>query len=618
MAEREVIADLATALAQRRFPTVTVWNRLEGRPRAEDFDRALGAELGDPLWMLTRQWQVGELRGEDAGSPVSARVHMTTERLSGYGPGDAPLGPFPRDTPLEAQAERRPVPFAFGGQDAALDLRLALGRQWLRMLAAEVGDFRDDYRTRYPLTEPDPGRPEDAPVAAHAEAWQRVAAVAGRMMDGFAFYSHVRGGGDATDGIGVPGDRADDVRALAERLVNWFDDLLLQPAAGEPDAWDPAAFEYRFSLGSGTGADRRSYTAAEHRGGHLDWYSFDPAPPGGESSPAGAWDSDVPVTTRASFLPTAIGYEGMPDPRWWTFEDRRVDFGDVHAGTTEIGKLLVLEFGLIHAGDWFLVPHSVPAGVRAGVHGLAVTNTFGERFWIEPAGGRDGAGPDAWAMFANRARDGDRDSGLLVLPTVPGTLEGEPREQVTVLRDEMANMVWGVETTVWLPSGEPRPGQEAARETTAYHRRIVADLIGAGTLSPVQRERAAALRYQVMSSVPEHWIPFLAVRATGSQREIELQRGAMPRLVPGDPRGPVPVPPRTALLRAGLDRSPPEPYFVHEEAVPRAGRRAAQAFYRTRWYGGRVVTWLAATAGTGRDPGSSGLVFDTLDPVLPE
>ncbi|MGH8601918.1 MAG: hypothetical protein ACREXR_03805, partial [Gammaproteobacteria bacterium] len=56
------------------LPTVVMWNRLEGRPRRKDFDRALRAEVRDALWMLTKQWQVGEFRGDDAGSPVYARL----------------------------------------------------------------------------------------------------------------------------------------------------------------------------------------------------------------------------------------------------------------------------------------------------------------------------------------------------------------------------------------------------------------------------------------------------------------------------------------------------------------------------------------------------------------
>ena len=40
-------------------PAAVSWNRLEGRPRKEDFTRSLRAEIRDPLWMLCRQWQFG-------------------------------------------------------------------------------------------------------------------------------------------------------------------------------------------------------------------------------------------------------------------------------------------------------------------------------------------------------------------------------------------------------------------------------------------------------------------------------------------------------------------------------------------------------------------------------
>ena len=75
-----VVADRHRQRARReriRIPTVVMWNRLEGRPRRADFGRALRAEVRDPLWMLTRQWQMGEFIGEDAGSPVTAKVRGT-------------------------------------------------------------------------------------------------------------------------------------------------------------------------------------------------------------------------------------------------------------------------------------------------------------------------------------------------------------------------------------------------------------------------------------------------------------------------------------------------------------------------------------------------------------
>jgi hypothetical protein len=118
-----------------------------------------------------------------------------------------------------------------------------------------------------------------------------------------------------------------------------------------------------------------------------------------------------------------------------------------------------------------------------------------------------------------------------------------------------------------------------------------------------------------MNSVPENWIPFIPVHVPGSNRQIQLQRAAMPRILEGDPNPPVRVQPRTVLLRQGLDQSPAQPYFVHQEEVPRAGARLIQAFQRTRWTDGSVFTWLRVRNQTGRGESSSGLGFDELEPV---
>jgi hypothetical protein len=60
-----VIEDINPVIKEMLYPTVMMWNRVEGRPRAvKNFDRALKAEVRDPLWMLTRQWQMGEFEGD--------------------------------------------------------------------------------------------------------------------------------------------------------------------------------------------------------------------------------------------------------------------------------------------------------------------------------------------------------------------------------------------------------------------------------------------------------------------------------------------------------------------------------------------------------------------------
>lgn len=52
------------------MPSITWWNRVKPRPRTDDLTQPLQARLRDPLWLLTRQWQLGEFLGADAGSPA--------------------------------------------------------------------------------------------------------------------------------------------------------------------------------------------------------------------------------------------------------------------------------------------------------------------------------------------------------------------------------------------------------------------------------------------------------------------------------------------------------------------------------------------------------------------
>src|ERR1041385_8924770 len=95
--------------ARARIPTIVMWNRLEGRRRRPDFSRALKAEVRDPLWMLTRQWQMGEFIGEDAGSPVTAKVAWKTDQVTEVHSPARGVQPYDPNFPLEALIEARPV-----------------------------------------------------------------------------------------------------------------------------------------------------------------------------------------------------------------------------------------------------------------------------------------------------------------------------------------------------------------------------------------------------------------------------------------------------------------------------------------------------------------------------
>src|SRR2546423_71176 len=115
--------------------SITSWVRLEPRARDADLLAGVEARLHDPLWLLARQWQLGELSGTDAGSAVFARTRADVARFAatrGGTTGD--WNTFdPDTTPLTAalapardEANARPP----------LYRRARAGRQLLRLLAA--------------------------------------------------------------------------------------------------------------------------------------------------------------------------------------------------------------------------------------------------------------------------------------------------------------------------------------------------------------------------------------------------------------------------------------------------------------------------------------------------
>ena len=178
------------------------------------------------------------------------------------------------------------------------------------------------------------------------------------------------------------------------------------------------------------------------------------------------------------------------------------------------------------------------------------------------------------------------------------------------VRDEVSNMVWGLERIVQTADGASRPGREVALELNRKFQSAHPPAAPAGTAG------TATIKYTLMNSVAEHWIPFIPVHVPGDNREIQLQRAAMPRLLAGE-EGVVPekIAPRTALLREGLDAPEPTSYFVAEEEVERAGTVVETRWQRCRWTDGKVILWLGHRRMVGRGEASSGLAFDVLVPT---
>ncbi|WP_406081194.1 hypothetical protein [Micromonospora sp. NBC_00858] len=604
-------ATKALFLSEVFFPSITTWNRLEGRPRGHDFDRSLRAEVRDPLWMICRQWQFGEFDGEDAGSAVEAKVQLATARVNRFAGLDGPAIAYDERLPLEAQVEREPIP---------LDLmtRAQLGRHWLKLIAA-LGDFKALYLGQYPFDDPPAGSEAEAHLRSDPQSWSTLHALQRRMPDGGKLYEAIKAVPDehaAWLAAAVPDpDTRQALGDAGQRFVDWFRRTYSQSETGDPVTWSPGYLEYQFacSAPAAVAGERQTVLVAEqYAQGHLDWYAFDvDAQSVGLSDANGAEipPAVVEVQPPLSFVPSPIVFGGMPAARWWEFEDRRTDLGDLKPSTTDLATLVLAEFGLVFGNDWSLVPYVLPIGTLSEVFGVVVKDVFGARTLVRAAGQPDGAERTRWGMYDLSLHREGRVLERLFLPPAVGKLqESAPLEKVILARDEMANMVWGVEQTIPALAGGGANGFEAAK---ALERHLVS--LGLPHVEPPRLDTGALIQYKLGRGVPENWIPFIPVHNPGSSRDVRLQRAAMPRLIPGALEAP--VEPRGSFLRPGLDETARRPYFVHEEEVPKAGVVLTRTYQRTRWSDGQVVTWLGRRKQVGLGQGSSGLAWDRIEPL---
>lgn len=604
------------------LPSITTWNRLEGRPRRREFTRSLRVEVRDPLWMLCRQWQFGEFKHEDAGSAVEAKVQITTTKINRYAPDGSNALPYADATPLETVVEREAIP-------ADLAARITAGRHWVKLLQqSSLIHLKQIYLSTFGFEKPSPtsSDPDEQEALAHLESDRKAlatwAAVDGRLVDGLKLLASIQAGDHDTwaDGNIPTEEHRVAAKETAQQFLAWFERVFSAPRAQEKTAWRPSYLEYQFACSApadSAGEGQVVLKAEEYHQGHLDWYAFDIASDSTQrlsdvgSAPAGVLNTPPPI----SFVVSQIEFGGMPNVRWWEFEDRQTDFGGLTAGTTDIPLLMLAEFGLIYGNDWTIVPYDLEVGTLCDVQGIVVTDVFGVRTFVRAAGtGRD-EDWQHWSMYnlSRLGEGGSVDTRLFLPPAIGKMQEGKPVETVVLTRDEMANMVWGIEETTPGVIGKGVKGFEAATQLANY-------LTGPGAVSPPPPgegagldAEAARIRYRLGTTVPENWIPLIAVHNPGSNREIRLQRAAMPRLT--DQLTGTLVRPRGVVLRHGLDAEPPQPYFIHEEQVPRAGALVTRSYQRTRWFDGKTYTWIGRRKQTGRGEGASGLEFDRIVPV---
>jgi hypothetical protein len=597
-------------------PTVVTYSRLEPRNLSSgDLTPGLELPLADPLWLIGRQWQFAELRGEDGGSPVVVEVNAESAPATRWHPGA-----FSDDDPAAASFDLGALPVEVAVEAESLvqlplRVRAELGQQLLRRLraaklpAAVATKVIAAAVATWPFAEHvrRDDEPYDAAGAIDAETDPAGAArfrlVSGRVPDGAvaaaALTASLAGDGSVTLPAALATAAGTDARRQTVRGVvgAWLAEATAYVAGPIGTSWDPHRLEYAFALQATLSTGDAVLRADEYAGGTIDWHTFDatsepslgaPTDPGGRT-----------VTRRV--MPAPVRYPGMPSDRLWAFEDAKVWLGGVTAGATDLARLALLEFSLAYGNDWFLVPFPLRYGDVARVHALTVTDTFGS---VVPVGPSREVSRPGWTVFSHTpVDDGSPLADLFVLPpTLPHTLQGPPLEEVAMFRDEMANLVWGVEHVVQGVSGEPvRRGLVENRSL----RQALPDDLG-----------DAELIYRLMTPVPEHWIPFVSMPVPDvpvEQFATELVRRPLVRFLDD---GTVSLSrPHGMLLRQDPTADPDTDFLrVAEEEVPRDGLLLTRRFQLARTVGGGSVLWVGRDKRPGQGEGSSGLKFDTALP----
>jgi hypothetical protein len=183
-------------------------------PGRTDTDEGLRARVADPVWFITRQWQLGELQGEDASTPVaviSAPQHVPLT----YDRSRPDLDPTV--IPAEALLEAEP------GDWWTVGRRVRLGRAAAPFLDANA-------RARFQI----------GPLPAPYEN------LAGEIDGRAVFISGVLAGNAIWSEVPSPA----------------------------PDRWSSSELNYRASFEAGSTALR----ARDHTGGDVDWFTVDGDP----------------------------------------------------------------------------------------------------------------------------------------------------------------------------------------------------------------------------------------------------------------------------------------------------------------------------------------------------
>jgi hypothetical protein len=559
--------------------SITYWLRTEPRPRTDSIDQPLQARIRDPLWMLTRQWQLGEFYGDDTGSPAWVQL---TERLGRLDSWQADGPPIPlAAAPLEQQLEHEPF-------SPDLATRVELGQTFERLLADHATtDQTTSFRDAYPITPAplDPADPVEAILRRNC---------AGRAIDGIALYTAAQAASpNPPPTPAIPTPRQPAVAAALQAYLAWVQATIgAIGTVSDPASWQPARLEYNLAVTATTPGGTVTLDVHPGSDGLADWAAFDLRP--------GIADGPTVATNVRSMIPTHVRFRGMPNARFWDFELATADFGAITPDTRDLARLALIDFMLVHANDWLVLPVDVAVGGTYQLDSLIVHDVFGVDTLIQRAD-REPLGPGRWTLFSTSVTgQDDTTADFYLLPASAGSAlqTGRVAEEVRFARDEMADMAWAIEDTLENQLGEPWP----------QHERDIALNGGTAPPTPAPQNAPVPVGYLIETRVLSYWFPLLPTSLDPAAGTVALELAAQ---LAAD--GHTPILPRGRILQP-TSIPPGAPYRLPEEEVPRNGIRVQRVVCRSRWTDGSTRVWQLRRVQPGTGQVNSALRFDLALP----
>ncbi len=555
--------------------------------RAGGMEEALAARLADPLWLLARQWQFGEFRGDDAGSAVTVSFHGVAHHPTWWRPepdsedpdaqpwqawnvAAGPLEPLIEAEPA-AGTERRRLRL-----DGGVRARRELLTAGLGHVSAALAAFAP-----WPPADRDPAAGLDRAVLDSVADGEQLAGLVGPWS---APGDPVPA--DVVAAIGLADAEVDRFGEAMRRYFQWWSGRAVgspaPQAIADPPSWDPHRLEHRGTIAFAALRDVRLHVD-QHPGGSVDWFSVDAIsanPADLDGAPAPPDELAEPADVDAVGVPLPATFAGMPAPRFWEFEDARVDYGSIDASPADLARLLLVEFTTVYGNDWLVQPVRIPVGALVRVESVTVTDSFGVPHELAPFNVKS-PGWRAYSLLAPSDRPELATHHYWSAPALASTVESPPIERVTLRRDEQANTAWAVVDRVADRFGRTRQLSVDAPELPP-------------PVSPP--------RYLVATPVADSWYPVVPEQIDVDAVKLTLRafvRRSNGHVVEARPPG--------VILAGG-----PGQWWIHEEELGRAGLALDRRVQVGRWHDGRRWRWTARSAWPGAGEASSGLTWDVL------